>query len=434
MTESSPSPEVQAPAADGNGDDVREHRRWRTSLSVIVGILACITLLASMIGIWTYRTVFNTDAWVARVGDLPTNPQVADALATKVTDELFASAGVEQRVAGALPEKAAPIAAPVTNATKSLAYNTVYRIVQSDQFHDLWIAANRAAHQRLVAVLKGEQTGRFATDDGTVALNLLPLFSKALSALHDVAPDLVGTGTPPVIDPSTPVDEAQAELSTYLGRAVPSDFGQIVVFQSDQLSAAQSAVHLITRGIVVLIVLTVALFAGAVLLARRRLRATMWLGLGAAATVIVLWALGRALGNQLLGSLKDDKAREGARATVTTVFSSLRAFSLWVIAAAVLVAVVAFLAGESSSAVALRAHAARLFSSGTEPTAPPSTLAIWVHEHATGVRLVGLVAGLVILALVNLTWGSFALTLLAIAIYEVAVSGMARAGTPVAPG
>ena len=309
----------------------------------------------------------------------------------------------------------------------------MYRILESDQFHDLWVAANRTAHERLVAILKGEQTGRLVADDGSVSLNLLPLFSKALSALHDVAPDLVGTGTPPTIDPSTPVDEARAELSTYLGRALPSDFGQIVVFQSDQLSAAQQAVKLITKGIVVLVVLTVLLFGGAVLLARRRLRATMWLGLGAAATLIVLWALGRAVGNQVISSLKDDKAKGAARATVTTVFGSLRSFSLWVIAAAVLVAVVAFLAGGNSVAVALRAHTARLFSSGADASAPPSPLLVWIHKYANGLRVAGLVVGLVVLALVNLTWGAFALTILAVAIYEVVVSGLARAGTSIAP-
>ena len=41
--------------------------RVRSVLAVGTGVLACLCLLASVIGLWTYRTVFDTDAWVERM-------------------------------------------------------------------------------------------------------------------------------------------------------------------------------------------------------------------------------------------------------------------------------------------------------------------------------------------------------------------------------
>jgi hypothetical protein len=407
----------------------RQRRRWRSWLSLVVGILACISLLASVIGVWTYRTLFDTDKWIERVAELPTNPQVADALATRVTDELFAAADVQQRLAAALPDRVSIIAGPVTGAAKSIMYDAIYRTLQSEKFQQLWIAANRAVHERVVAILKGEQTGRLISQDGSVAINLLPLVSRALSLLHDVAPDLVGTGTPPTIDPSTPVDEARTQLSTYLGRQLKPGFGEIVVFQSDQLAAVQEAVQLTARLLVVLLVLTVALFIASILLAGRRLLAVAWLGAGTAATVVVIWAIGRAVGNQLIDSIQDDKAKGAARTTVTSVFESLRSFSTWVIAASILIAVAAFVTSDSHAAKAIRNQTGRVFSSLAKPAEQSSPLVNWIRHHAVGLRLAGLVAGLVALALLNLTWGVLVATLVVVVLYELAVFGVARAAT-----
>src|SRR4051812_34082316 len=72
----------------------RARGRSRSILAVGTGVLACLCLLASVIGVWTYRTVFDTDAWVDRIADLPTQPAFADALATRLADDLFAVASV----------------------------------------------------------------------------------------------------------------------------------------------------------------------------------------------------------------------------------------------------------------------------------------------------------------------------------------------------
>ena len=63
---------------------------------------------------------------------------------------------------------------------------------------------------------------------------------------------------------------------------LPDDFGQIKVFESDALPAAQAAVAAIDRVVYALVALTLVLAVVAFVLSPRRLRTTLWLGFGAA--------------------------------------------------------------------------------------------------------------------------------------------------------
>ena len=74
--------------------------------------------------------------------------------------------------------------------------------------------------------------------------------------------------------------EQISQLEDGLGRDLPDDFGQIVVYRSDSLAAkgetlqrAQQLVVVLQRGFVLILIVTAVAIAGTVLVARHRLRA-----------------------------------------------------------------------------------------------------------------------------------------------------------------
>ena len=55
---------------------------WRKRLVALMAVLTCFGMLASVIAIWTHRTLLNTDAWMEVVGPLGEDPAVTDAVSS----------------------------------------------------------------------------------------------------------------------------------------------------------------------------------------------------------------------------------------------------------------------------------------------------------------------------------------------------------------
>jgi hypothetical protein len=400
----------------------------------VLVVLSCFGIFASTVAVWTHRTVYNTDAWVKRVDDLPKNPEVAQAMSTRLTAQLFATIDAQGKAADALPPKASFLAAPLTTAVEQFLAEKFAQVIQTDQFQQVWIAANRFAHEKLIAILKGKP-GAVQNVNGKVYLNLLPIMSMVLDKVHQVAPDLVGGGAaPPEITKDTPPDQARQELSDYLGRPIPEDFGQILIFKSNQLEQAQTAMRAFSALVVVTVLVTLVLIGLSIGLALDRRRTIIWLGLGTMTSLIFAWALARVLSNQVIEGIKNGTTRQAARQVAVTFTSSLRWLTAGVIAVAALVVIIAFVVGDSSTAISLRRTTLRLVGRGAEGAEPgtPSASAAWVAHHQTGLRVLGLVLALLAMALVNLTWASFLIVLVLFAFFQLVVEALNRASAPAA--
>jgi hypothetical protein len=303
----------------------------------------------------------------------------------------------------------------------------VTQLLQTSQFQQFWVQANRLAHQTAVKILKGETKG-VTTDNGVVSLNLLPLLAKALTFVESKAPGILGTSkTVPDITFSTPPDQARAELSQALGRTLPPNFGVITVFKSDQLKAAQEGLKLFNALVIALVVLTVVLFAGTIALARKRRRAVIGLALGAVAALVVASAVARAVKDQIVGLVGDQQARDAAKVTITQLVGRLDDITHALLAIGVAVALIAFLTGDSSAARAVRHQASRLgrFLSGSAPADVVPKPVLWARRHVGVLRWGGaVVAVVVLLFLVSGWWGLF-FTLLVAGLFEAAVTYVA---------
>lgn len=383
-------------------------------------------IFASTIGFWVHSQVYDTDAWISTVEDLPSDPAVAGALATELGQQIIDVANAEERVADALPEEATALAPPITTALGQLLEQTLIRVLESDQFESVWIAVNRVAHESLVAILDGGR-GPLEVSGDAVQLDLLPLVADALSSVADEVAGLLGDGEIPSIDPETPRDVEIEALSEFFGVEVPEDFGQITVFESSELATVQDAATTLTRIVWLLPIVTIGLFGLALGLSRDRRHTLVQLGLGAVAAIVVSWVAGQLVRDAAVAGIEDAQGQDAARAALRQVLGGLRSMTQFVLAGGALVAGAAFVTGDHPAARSVRRHAGVVGAAVVGSSdGRGSALAAWVGDHAAGVRAGGFLAALAFAAAVELTCLQVLLLLALLVVYLVVVAAMTR--------
>jgi cell division protein FtsB len=220
----------------------QKRQRVRRIFTPILVALSILVFTVTVPAVWGARTVLNTDRYVATVGPLAEDPAVQESIATKLTDQVFVALDVEEKLSeilGSIGERATVLAAPLTTAVKGFVQDQVLKVVQSDAFQTFWVAANRFVHTQVLAILRGEGE-TVSVVEGKVLLNLLPLVNLALGSIQRVATDLVGRDVtlPTIVEGEAP-NESITKLEQALGVDLPDSYGQIVVYDSEDLEALQ---------------------------------------------------------------------------------------------------------------------------------------------------------------------------------------------------
>ncbi len=194
--------------------------------------------------------------------------------------------------------------------------------------------------------------------------------------------------------------EQIAELEQATGRDLPDDFGQLVVYQSDQLAdrqasleSAQQALALAKRAVWVLVMLTAVLLLATVLVARNRWRAALWLGLGGVVAMVIT----RSVVHRVVDEAPEIAAEPGGRAAISAIVDGAST-SLLRLAAVILIvaAAVAVLA-------MFRRHWRR-----ADVVLVGAVLTFVVIVAVLGVSIVSLLLGLVVALLVPVAVGRLA--------------------------
>lgn len=420
---------VQPAEGDGAGSTtVRRSRRPRW-LAPVVAVLACLSIFVSTVAVWSHNTLLNTDAWVETVGPLVEDPAVTDAVAERLTAEMFKAINPEKVAQQALPDKAQFLAAPIANALNSFVLAETKKLLQTQQFKDLWYKINRVAHENAVKILRGEPVRGFQAENGTVTLNILPLLSTTMQAIDQKVPKLFGDQPIPTITMETPPDEARAQLSAVLPVTLPDNFGVYTVFQSDQLAAAQQAVKIFDKLVVVLCILSIALVAAAIALATRRRRMVIGLAVGVVLAMALANGVIQAFQNVVLDLITSQTTRAAAETTLVQLVSRLRTITNTLLWLGVIVAVVAFLTGNTRVAVAIRDRFARLVGLATNTITDTDNGALpAVRDHAPVFRIAGAIAAVLALVLINVTVASLLVVLALLLAYEGIIAVLAGGG------
>lgn len=181
--------------------ETADHRRhWvRTFWSSVLIVIACVLAPLSVISVWARGEVTDTTRYVQTVTPLASNPAIQDAVANRITTEIFTYVNVPELTSQAVetisgnrsltPEQTAALQAltgPLNSGIESYTQQVVDKVVQSDQFAAAWVEANTLVHQRLNAALTGQNTGNAVkVENNQVVLDLGNLISQVKQQLID---------------------------------------------------------------------------------------------------------------------------------------------------------------------------------------------------------------------------------------------------------
>jgi hypothetical protein len=418
-------------------EQIKKPRRRRVR-RIVVGFLvalSCLLVLLSTTEVWAHRTLLNTGTFVGTVSPVLKNPAVASAVATRATDELFTELNLQARLKDALPPKASFAAAPVVNATKGFVAAQLANVMASPQFQAIWTAVLTSTHQLLVAVLRGQHTAAVSTSGGYIVLNTVPLINQALGKVSGLASSLTGKPvTLPAITSAEPPQQAVAKLSQALGVSLPSDFGQIALVKSADLAEVQRGVKAFDRFTLVLPLVTIVLIALSLWLSVNRRRTLLQLAVGVSLLMIVERRVTLHEQGALASSAHNPQV---AQIVLGELLHGFFVLTAWVLGVALVVLVIAVLSGPYGWAVALRSWVKRTWRSIARARGGDHRGVVgWVASHAAGLQLAGAVVAGILLLIVSVSWLSFLIIGVVLAVYEVYLQRIkppSADGTPPTP-
>lgn len=376
----------------------RRHRA-RTTFSIVFGILGVVGVLVSVVAIWANRVLFDSDSVGNAVEQTLLEPEVTDALAVYLTDQILEAVDINELVADKLPDDLTALSPVIAGGARTVVQEAFERVLANDTTRGVIVAASERAHARVMTVLEGGSlTDGANVEDGAVSLNLLAIIGNGLQSLQDAG--LLTRIDLPELDTSADPADQIAQLEDAIGRDLPDDFGQIVIYESEQIAAAQEAVAraqqglvLFRRAIIAILLLTVVSLVASFFLAERRRRALVTLSLG----VVAAMGLGRAIVRTVVQEVPTLALKPGSRAALKSMVESLAsglmtAVTLALIAGLV-VSAIAWLTGGSRTALALRGRVASTGASVSSVAA----------DHRDGVALAAFALAVIVIAAYGFT-------------------------------
>jgi len=238
-------------------------RNQRNIIAITLVALGCIVGTLSVAVVWLNRVVLDTDKYVETVAPLSENAAIKDAVANRLTDELFTRTNAEQLATEALPDKVDFLAAPIVGATEGYVNEQIRKLLDSAEFSKMWADSNRAAHKFMINLLTGEG-GTIYTEGGKVNLDLGGITEIVKARLADRGINLF--------------DKV--------------DFGiggiQLTIFEYQNITKIQSTLGTLNKLANWLPLFTLVLLAGAIVAANSRAEALLLIGIGLATGMVML--------------------------------------------------------------------------------------------------------------------------------------------------
>lgn len=321
-------PEAATPSSPGRT------RRW-VALALILA--ATVLALLAIFALWANRQLLNTDNWTDTSSELLEHDAIRTQIADFAVEELYANVDVQGELEEGFaqvvrPAAASALAGPAASGLRTFAEDRLDNLLERPRLQQAWEQANRRAHARFLEIVEGGGD-TVSTSGGEVSLDLKSLLGQTQGSL--------GVG------------------GRVAGK-LPADAADIVILRSDQLELAQDLVRALKAIAIVLLVLSLGLFALAVYLARGwRREALRAVGIGflfaGAAALVARQLAGSAVVDALATTESVRPAAEAAWSIGTSLL--VQAATATLIYGAVIV-VAAWLAGPTAWAVATRRNLA----------------------------------------------------------------------------
>jgi hypothetical protein len=400
-----PSDAPGAPATAPTSGSTKKPHRARRIISMVLVILTAILVPLASTAVWATRTVLNTDRFTSTVSSVISDPAVISVVSNKVTDETFdalASSSIIQN----LPSALKPVAVIIGGALRSRVEDAVNNVLSSDSGQEILTDTVRTAHTAAMKLLHGNifSSDAFTVQNGTVTLNLISVIREVLVKLQA---DGVIPSSVTIPKPSDP----PGKFATALGARLPENFGQVVVYQTNDVSRhktldeAQRALVTLKRSVVLLVILALVALIAAVLVAVDRSRALFRIGIGVTIGALVLIVVAR----RAAAAVPNAASTAGAATISRSVAEALRSSLVRVLLILALIAIV--------TAIVARTW---------------DWLMSWSGAHADIARIIAVALGIIILLVLGMGWGSVIFALLVVALGLLFVDRAARRSAPTA--
>jgi hypothetical protein len=257
------------------------------------------------------------------------NDQIRATLSTRLVEALNQRVDLKTQLQESLPPRAKSAAPVAAAAIQNSAGRVIDAFLATSEAQKLWEQVVRRSHTAVVKVLEGKDAGPISTENGDVVLDLRPFIERVATRLG-VEDRLKANASPTA--------------------------GQIVILRSDQLSAAQTAVKVLKRSSVWLVLIVLALYALAIYLARGTRRTKLEIaGFSFILVGLLLIVVRRVVGHAVVESLVQTETSKPAVNAIWLIETDLlRDLGLALIGYGLVAVIGAILAGPSRVAVTVR--------------------------------------------------------------------------------
>jgi hypothetical protein len=287
-----PPASSSAAAPDGGPPATRGRRILVRTIVWVTTVLAVLAIFA----VWANRQLLNPGNWADTSTQLLQNATIREATSNYLVDQLYANVDVEQELKSKLPSQIAPLAGPLAGALHNLANEAAQRALANPRVQEAWRAANRAADQQLVTIVKGGN-GAVAITGGEVSLNLDTILANITNRL----------GLPNV------------------SSKLPPSVAKLKILKSDQIKAVQDGGKALKGLALLLTIIVPLLYALAIALARGfRRRTLMSVGIAAIIAGLLVFVGRSIIVSQVTDSLvKTEAVKPAAHAVLSIATSKL---------------------------------------------------------------------------------------------------------------
>jgi hypothetical protein len=364
--------------------------RWRAVVAAALIVLASLLTPVAVVSGWARVLLSDTDAVVAAYGPLVKDPRVqaylTDQVMAAITEKVDIDGlvddlvdGIEQvvqrpRASLALEALRRPAAAGLRSAVQA----AVARAVASDAFGTAWQESLRLSHSQLIGALQGDPDSAVTITDAGVGVRIGPLIAQAKQAL---------------------LDQGFAFAS-----AIPAIDRTVILVRSDQLATVRLAYQGALATGYWLGPVVLALFAGGVLVSRRRWFAAAWAGIGMGLGALVVIA-GLAVA-RVVAQASVPASVMPADVLLTfydAATGAIGELALATVTLAAVITLVAYLGGESRPAAGVRTRYATLTAGARDWSADHGVrtggFGRWLYRRRIAVRAAVASLAVVVLAI-----------------------------------
>ena len=295
-------------------------------------VLSCIVVVLSTVALAAQQLLLNTDRWVAVVGPLATSQAVQTSVANTASALTLNALDLQGRVQ-ALPAPVRNLATPIESQIGSFVDDQALQLVQSPQFAQLWTTLNRAGHQSLVQLLRGQPlaNGIVSVSNGELQLDLMVLVPAVVTRLQQGVPEPIAARIPDIANQLAP------------------NVGTVSIAQASALASAQQLVQLVDRGTLGLVIAAPLLILVTLIVSTDRRVAVLRLGIGVAIGMLLAGVLLLVGQHSVIGALADRPIKGALEVAVYAGVASLAVVMLAVFLVAAVAAVAAYVLGRRSA-------------------------------------------------------------------------------------